>query len=222
MIRFFDILLSSIAVIILFPFMLPIMIALKLTGEHDIFYKQTRIGKNGKPFKMLKFATMLRNSPNLPGGLITTPDDPRLLPMGKFLRKTKINELPQVLNIFMGQMSIVGYRPFAEKHYNLYSNEVKQQINTIRPGLTGIGSIIFCNEEEILHSVNDREYFHDKIITLYKGQLECWYVKNQTIKNYFLIVICTILVIFNSKNRFWQSVFRNLPKIPKELISYLI
>ena len=90
MIRFFDILFSGIAIIILLPFMIPIMIGLKLTGEHDIFYKQTRIGKGGKPFGVMKFATMLRNSPNMAGGVLTQKDDPRILPMGKFLRKTKI------------------------------------------------------------------------------------------------------------------------------------
>ncbi|MBD5434836.1 MAG: sugar transferase, partial [Treponema sp.] len=96
MIRFFDILFSGIAIVILLPFMLPVMVALKLTGEHDIFYCQERIGKGGKPFGVLKFATMLRNSPNMAGGVLTQKDDPRILPMGKFLRKTKINELPQL------------------------------------------------------------------------------------------------------------------------------
>ena len=91
MIRFFDILFSTFAIIVLFPFMIPIMILLKLTGEHDIFYAQMRVGKGEKEFPLLKFATMLRNSPNLPGGLFTQENDPRLLPMGKFLRKTKIN-----------------------------------------------------------------------------------------------------------------------------------
>ena len=97
MTRFFDVLFSGIAIIILFPFMIPIMIGLKLTGEHDIFYGQPRIGRHGKEFKVLKFATMLRNSPNMQGGFFTAENDPRILPMGKFLRKTKINELPQLL-----------------------------------------------------------------------------------------------------------------------------
>ncbi|MCL2192251.1 MAG: sugar transferase [Treponema sp.] len=201
--------------------MIPIMIILKLTGEHDIFYRQTRIGKKGKPFQVLKFATMLRDSPNMQGGLITAPDDPRLLPMGKFLRKTKINELPQLLNIFLGQMSFVGYRPFAKKHYDIYSDEIKLYINSIRPGLTGIGSIIFHNEEEMLHSVSDREYFHDQVITPFKGKLECWYVKNRTIKNYFFIILCTALVILNPKHKNWMSYFKNIPSIPDELKIYV-
>jgi len=219
--RFFDIVLSGIALLILFPFMLPVMLALKLTGEHDVFYRQTRVGMGGKPFQVLKFATMLRDSPNLPGGLITAPDDPRLLPLGKLLRRTKINELPQILNIFIGDMSIVGYRPFAKAHYDLYTQAVQQQIKTIRPGLTGIGSIIFRNEEEILHRVPDREYFHDKVITPYKGLLECWYVRNRSVRNYFLVIFCTALVVALPGNRLWKRLFNDLPDPPEELAGYL-
>ncbi|WP_162510567.1 sugar transferase, partial [Treponema endosymbiont of Eucomonympha sp.] len=160
--------------------------------------------------------------PNMPGGVLTQKNDPRILPLGKFLRKTKINELPQILNIFLGQMSIVGYRPFAVKHYALYSDEVKRQIRAIRPGLTGIGSIVFRNEEEILHSVSDREYFHDIVITPYKGKLECWYVQNQSIKNYFLIILGTALVVFNDKSVVWKRWFTDLPGIPEELKPYLV
>ena len=197
------------------------MIVLKLTGEHYIFYTQVRIGRYGKPFKILKFATMLKNSPNLPGGLITVPDDPRLLPLGKFLRKTKINELPQLLNILIGQMSVVGYRPFAEPHYVLYSREIRENISRIKPGLTGIGSVVFRDEEEILHSVDNRDYFHDKIITPYKGLLECWYVENQNIKSYFLLILCTVFSVLNIKRNIWKRLFTGLPSIPLELNSYL-
>lgn len=221
MIRFFDVLFSSVGIIILLPFMVPVMIGLKLTGEHDVFYSQVRIGRYGKPFRVLKFATMLRNSPNLPGGLITAPNDPRLLPLGKFLRNTKINELPQLLNIFIGQMSIVGYRPFAEKHYDLYSDKIKRDIKTIKPGLTGIGSVVFLNEEDMLHSVADRDYFHDKIITPYKGLLECWYVQNRSLKNYFLLIFYTVFVLFGLNGNGWRRLFKNLPPEPAELAPYL-
>lgn len=221
MTRFFDILFSSIAIIILFPFMLPIMIALKLTGEHDIFYAQDRVGINKKVFKVLKFATMLRNSPNMKGGLITLDHDPRILPMGNFLRKTKINELPQLINIFLGQMSVVGYRPFAVKHYALYPPQVQDTISTIAPGLSGIGSIVFRNEEHILHTREDREDFHDNVITPYKGQLECWYVKNRNLKNYFLIIFCTVLVVLKPQNTSWKKYFKNLPPVPDSLKDYI-
>jgi len=148
LIRFFDILFSFLAIIVLFPFMLPIMIILKLTGEHDIFYKQKRVGRYGKEFNMLKFATMLRNSPDLPGGLFTHENDPRMLPLGKFLRKTKINELPQLVNIFIGQMSIVGYRPLTRLGYDKYSDKIKRQLYNFKPGLSGIGSIVLRDEKK--------------------------------------------------------------------------
>ena len=164
MTRFFDILFSGIAIIILLPFMIPIMIGLKLTGEHDIFYTQERIGKGGKPFGVLKFATMLRNSPNMAGGVLTQKNDPRILPMGKFLRKTKINELPQLINIFIGQMSIVGYRPTVKVHYMAYPEWCRDKFKYARPGLTGLASIAFRDEENILSSMEDPDAFHQNII----------------------------------------------------------
>ena len=221
MTRFFDILFSGLAMLVLFPFMLPIIICLKLTGEHDIFYFQERIGKNGKPFKVIKFATMLRDSPNLAGGLITMENDPRILPMGKFLRKTKINELPQLINIFIGNMSVIGYRPFAKKHYDLYSNEVKAQISKIVPGLSGIGSVVFRDEEDILHSVDNPNNVHDNIITPYKGQLECWYVEHRTVANYFKLIFATVLVVLNPKTKTWQKWFKDLPPVPENLKEYI-
>jgi lipopolysaccharide/colanic/teichoic acid biosynthesis glycosyltransferase len=221
MTRLFDILFSSLAIIILSPLMLPIVVLLKLTGEHDVFYKQKRIGRAGKPFFVLKFATMLRDSPSLSGGLITAPNDPRILPMGNFLRKTKINELPQLINVFLGQMSIVGYRPFAEAHYNLYSDEVKASIGKIRPGLSGVGSIIFKDEEEILHVVEDRAYFHDKVITPYKGKLESWYVEHRSLYAYFMIILLTVLAFVRPRSMAIYRVFKDLPPCPLELKAYL-
>lgn len=221
MTRFFDILFSAVAIIILFPFLLPIVILLKLTGEHDVFYKQVRIGKSGKEFGILKFATMLRNSPNLPGGLYTSKNDPRMLPLGLFLRKTKINELPQLLNIFIGQMSIVGYRPTVREHYEGYPAEAKVKLYNVRPGLTGIGSIVFRNEEEILQNFEDKKYFHQKIIAPYKAALECWYVDHRSIVNYFKLIFLTVIVVIFPKKLNWQSGFKDLPPVPFELTDYI-
>ena len=221
MTRFFDILFSLIAIIILLPFMLPIMVALKLTGEHDIFYGQERVGKGGKTFKLLKFATMLRNSPNLPGGLITSDHDPRMLPMGPFLRKTKINELPQLLNILAGQMSVIGYRPMVPVHHANYSPEIRARLAKIQPGLSGIGSIVFRDEEHILHTVEDREYFHDKVITPYKGQLEAWYVEHRSVGLYFKLIFMTVGAVLNPNSHSWRRAFKDLPPVPAELEPYI-
>lgn len=217
MIRFFDILFSGIAIIILLPFMIPIMIGLKLTGEHDIFYKQERIGKGGKPFGVLKFATMLRNSPNMAGGVLTQKNDPRILPMGKFLRKTKINELPQLINIFIGQMSIIGPRPQAKRHYDLYSEEVKSAIDTVAPGLSGLGSVAFRDEEDMLNAVTDRDAFHDTVIAPYKGALEVYFVNHRNLVTYFKLIWLTVLAVLKPSSKAWKKTFKRLPPVPAEL-----
>lgn len=221
MIRFFDILFSGLAIIILLPFMIPIMIGLKLTGEHDIFYKQTRIGKGGKPFGVMKFATMLRNSPNMAGGVLTQKDDPRILPMGKFLRKTKINELPQLLNIFIGQMSVIGPRPQAKAHYDLYSDEVKAVIDTVAPGLSGLGSVAFRDEEDMLNDVEDRDHFHDTVIAPYKGALEVWFVQHRSVSVYFKLIWLTVLAVLQPSSKAWRKAFKDLPPVPEELEEYI-
>ncbi|MDR0301416.1 MAG: sugar transferase [Treponema sp.] len=221
LIRFFDILFSFFAIIVLFPLMFPIMIILKLTGEHDIFYRQKRVGRYGKEFNLLKFATMLRDSPNLPGGIFTYKNDPRILPLGKFLRKTKINELPQLINIFIGQMSIIGYRPLVREGYEEYSDEVKQQLYNFNPGLSGIGSIVFRNEEEIMQKVKDQEDFYRNMIIPYKGELEKWYTQNIGLVLYFKIIFFTAISVLNSSSDFWIRAFDNLPPTPKELEIYL-
>lgn len=221
MTRFFDVLFSGIAIIILLPFMIPIMIGLKLTGEHDIFYGQERIGKGGKPFKLLKFATMLRNSPNLPGGLYTSKNDPRMLPMGKFLRKTKINELPQLINILCGDMSVIGYRPTVAKHFEGYPDWAKKKMALISPGLSGIGSIVFRNEEEILQNFEDKEAFHQNVIAPYKGALEAWYADHRNLGLYFKLIFLTVEAVLQPGSKKWRTAFTDLPPVPAELEPYI-
>jgi lipopolysaccharide/colanic/teichoic acid biosynthesis glycosyltransferase len=138
--------------------------------------------------------------------------------MGKFLRKTKINELPQLVNILIGQMSFVGPRPQARQHYNLYSDEVKSAIGTVPPGLSGIGSIIFRDEENILDRVSmDRTKFHDTIITPYKGKLELWYCNHRTLYNYFLSILLTIVMLIKPNSNLFTRFFKDLPEIPEQL-----
>ena len=221
MTRFFDILFSGIAIIILLPFMIPIMIGLKLTGEHDIFYGQIRIGKGRKEFKLWKFATMLRNSPNMAGGLYTSKNDPRMLPMGKFLRKTKINELPQLLNIFCGQMSVIGYRPTVREHFEGYPEECKIVLEKSVPGLSGIGSIVFRNEEEILQNFEDKKAFHQNVIAPYKAALEVWYVQHKSLWLYFKLIFMTVGAVLKPSSNKWRTAFKDLPPVPAELEQYI-
>ena len=217
MTRFFDILFSLLATIVLLPFMIPIMIGLLLTGEHEVFYTQERIGRYGKPFKLLKFATMLKNSANMPGGLYTTEDDPRVLPMGKFLRKTKINELPQLLNILFGQMSVIGYRPTTKYFYDLYSDDVRTKIHDLRPGLSGIGSVVFRDQDNFLDKAEDKDKFYREVISPYKGELEAWYSQNNNLITYFKLIFLTVVAVLKPKSRLWMKILPGLPKVPDGL-----
>ena len=214
--RFFDIILSGIAIIILSPLLVPVIVILKCTGEHDIFYGQDRIGYKNKHFKILKFATMLRNSPNMAGGLHTTKGDPRVLPFGRFLRKTKINELPQIFNIFLGDMSIVGPRPLVDKTFAPYSDEVKAKIYNVKPGLTGIGSIVFRDEESLLTECAAKGMSIDeayaKIVSPYKGALEMWYQEHIGLCTDFMLIFLTAWVIVCPESQLVFKMFKDLPK----------
>ncbi len=215
--RFFDIFFSSLALLILFPLLVPIVLILKFSGEGEIFFLQERIGKNGQAFKLFKFATMLKDSPNIGTGSVTMNEDPRILPVGKFLRKTKINELPQLLNIFFGDMCVIGPRPLTAQTFNSYSAETKEIVKKVRPGLSGIGSIIFRGEEEIMHGESASIDFYNNIIAPYKGSLEEWFVSNKNIYIYFLAIFITLwTVIFPGTKIVWR-VFKDLPEPPSEL-----
>jgi lipopolysaccharide/colanic/teichoic acid biosynthesis glycosyltransferase len=211
--RFFDIVLALFLLLVLSPLLIPIMIGLRLTGEGEIFYFQKRIGHKNKYFDIWKFATMLKNSPNLGSGSITLRNDPRVTPMGTFLRKTKINELPQIINVLKGDLSIVGPRPLVDKTFNAYSEEVRSVINNTIPGITGIGSIIFRDEEKLISEATIPPHdFYAKFIAPYKGEVELWYQKNISFYTDFMIIFCTAwAIIFSSSNLVYQ-VFKDLPK----------
>jgi lipopolysaccharide/colanic/teichoic acid biosynthesis glycosyltransferase len=192
MIRLLDILISSIALLILAPVFIVVIVILKLTGEHEAFYLQERVGKSGKSFRVIKFVTMMKESPNLPGGFLTQQDDPRVLPVGRILRKWKINELPQLINVWIGEMSLVGPRPQARVHYDLYTPSQKAAIDTQKPGLTGLGSLIFRDEESLLElSGLSFDHVHDELIAPYKGELETWNAANNSVFNYVKILLLT-------------------------------
>ena len=215
--RFFDLVFSSLALVILSPLLIPIIVILRLSGEGEIFFLQDRVGKNGKVFKLFKFATMLKDSPNIGSGTLTIKNDPRILPVGKLLRKTKINELPQLLNIFFGDMSLIGPRPLAIQNFNSYSKEIQNTITLVRPGLSGIGSIIFRNEEEIIDEKNASIDFYNNLIAPYKGSLEQWFVSNKGIFIYFLSIFVTIWAVLFPKTKLAWKLFKDLPEPPNEL-----
>ena len=213
--RIIDVLLSLLALLVLLPLFIPIVVILLLTGEHKVFYLQTRVGYKNKDFKIIKFATMLSNSANMGSGSLTLKNDPRVLPFGSFLRKTKINELPQILNIIIGDLSIVGPRPQMQVDFEKYSDDVQGKIYNVRPGLTGIGSIIFRDEESLISLAAENENPHDfykRVIAPYKGELEIWYHSHRSLFLDFQLIFMTAWAIVSPETRLYEKWFKDLPK----------
>ena len=212
--RILDVFLSTIGLIILSPLFLIIIIVLRLSAEGEVFYFQERLGIYNSRFKLWKFATMLKNSMNMGTGSITIKNDPRVTKIGSFLRKTKINELPQIVNILKGDISIVGPRPLVDKTFKAYDDEIQSKIYNVKPGLTGIGSIVFRDEESIIsmRSNNDPHEFYKSVIAPYKGDLEIWYQKNKSFLLDLKLIFLTAWVVFFPKSKLYYKWFRNLPK----------
>lgn len=211
--RLLDLVIAFSTFLILLPLFLPITIMLRLTGEGEIFYLQERVGYKNSKFKILKFATMLKNSLEIGTGSITLENDFRVTRFGKFLRKTKINELPQLFNIFLGSMSIIGPRPLVDKTFEPYSDYIKCNIYNVKPGLSGIGSIIFRDEENLLSEseIPINEYYKN-YISPYKGELELWYQKNISLYTDFMIIFLTLWVVVFPKSNLVFKIFKDLPK----------
>jgi lipopolysaccharide/colanic/teichoic acid biosynthesis glycosyltransferase len=208
--RFIDIVIASVALIVLSPILVPSIIILLFTGEKEVFYFQQRVGYKNKLFNIWKFATMLKNSPNIGTGEITLRNDPRVTAFGKLLRITKVNELPQIINVFKGDMSIVGPRPLMQVSVNLYPEEIKNNIYNCKPGMTGIGSLIFRDEEKIISAAADPKAMYATIYP-YKGALEMWYQKNASMYTDFMIIFLTVWSILFPKNQLVHKIFKDLP-----------
>ena len=219
--RLFDVVFSGGALIVLLPIFLPLLVLLRLTGEGEIFFLQDRIGRKGKYFKLYKFATMLKNSPNIGTGTVTLYNDPRVLPLGGFLRTTKINELPQLINIFKGDMSVIGPRPQTQRCFDAFPESAQNDITKVRPGLSGIGSVVFRSEEDMMHANAEPDRLYDDVIMPYKGKLESWYVRNNSLWNYLLLIALTILVILTRSTRLIFQYFSSLPRPPEDLNSFI-
>lgn len=213
--RLFDLISSLFAAILILPLAIPVIIVLKLTSEGEVFYFQERIGFLNKKFKIFKFATMLKNSSNLKGGYITVKNDSRVTFLGGFLRKSKINELPQLVNIILGDMSVVGPRPVMKVSFESYPSKVQKLIYNSKPGLTGIGSIVFRDEEDLItrekNKGGDVWSFYKNQIYPFKGELEIWYQKNRSFMLDLKLIFLTIWVIFFPKSKIVNKVFKKLP-----------
>lgn len=211
--RITDILIATIALILLSPLLIPSIIILLFTGEHEVFYLQDRVGYKKRLFKIWKFATMLKNSPNIGTGEITLRNDPRVTRFGNFLRMTKVNELPQIINVLKGDMSIVGPRPLMDVSFKLYPEHVQEVIYNSKPGMTGIGSLIFRDEEKIVSEAQDPIAMYATIYP-YKGTLELWYQKNASLYTDFIIIFLTAWSILFPKNQLTHKIFKDLPLRP--------
>ena len=214
--RTFAIVISGIVIVILSPLLMPIIIGLKYTGEGYIWCKQERIGYKTKPFLIWKFATMLKDSANMSGGIMTTKKDPRITPMGGFLRKSKINELPQLFNIFFGRMSVVGPRPVMRVSFEAYPDHIQKVIYNVKPGLTGIGSINFRDEESLITAVKnnggDVWGFYKGKIYPFKGELEIWYQNHKSFMLDMKLILLTAMVILSPTSKLYEKWFKDLPK----------
>ena len=219
MIRFCDIVFSLLALLTLLPLFFVVACILRFTGEGEVFFIQRRVGTDGKYFGIVKFATMLKNSPNLGAGTITIDRDPRILPVGRILRQTKINELPQLWNVIIGDMSLIGPRPQTRECFDAFSAAAKLQLIRIRPGLSGVGSIIFRSEEKMLSasSANENAEIYKRKIMRYKGEVEAWYVDNQSLELYFLLIVLTVWHVLNPRSNAIYSCIKTLPKPPADL-----
>ncbi|MCW3115386.1 MAG: lipid carrier : UDP-N-acetylgalactosaminyltransferase [Segetibacter sp.] len=208
--RGIDILLAVFVLLVTLPVIVVLMFLLKFTGDGEVFYLQERVGYKNRRFFIWKFATMSRNADKIGSGEFTVKNDPRLIPMGKFLRKSKLNELPQIFNILKGDMTLVGPRPLIPTAFNRYSKEVQRKIYNVKPGITGIGSVIFRDEEVLVSKCTDFEQLYRQI-NGYKGKLEMWYQQNVGFRTDFLIIFLTAYSILIPKQQLTFHLFKNLP-----------
>jgi lipopolysaccharide/colanic/teichoic acid biosynthesis glycosyltransferase len=217
--RAFDFVVSAMALLILaVPFTI-IMVVLRLTGEGKVWYLQKRVGQDGTLFRVYKFVTMLENSEVTGTKHITLPGDSRVLPVGRLLRKAKVNELPQLINVLKGDMSIVGWRPLMPDGFAFYPQHVRERIIRGKPGLTGLGSIMFRDEEAIVaRSAKDPYDVYREDIAPYKGELELWYQEHQSMWLDLKILIATIQVVLFPTSQRYRRWFSGLPPVPDALL----
>jgi lipopolysaccharide/colanic/teichoic acid biosynthesis glycosyltransferase len=216
--RLLDVSVSAAALLVLGLPLLLVMLVLRLTGEGEVWFLQERVGQHGRRFKVYKFATMRKDSETTGTKDITLRGDPRVLPAGRLLRKGKINELPQLINVLRGDMSLVGWRPLMPKSFAYYPPHVQQRIVNGKPGLTGVGSIVFRDEEAIVARAGkppERVYAED--IAPYKGELELWYQERQSLALDLKIMLLTAWVVLRPGTRPHQRWLAGLPPWPPSL-----
>lgn len=193
--RLFDIFCSAIGIIVFSPLFLLLWIAVKLESNGPAFFLQTRVGKNNHDFKLYKFRTMYLDSESR-GQLTVGMRDPRITKVGYTLRKYKLDELPQLFNVLLGDMSLVGPRPEVRKYVDLYNDE-QMKVLSVRPGITDIASIQFINENELLATAENPEEFYIKEIMPLKLALNLEYINSNLLLKDVGLILKTIFKIFS-------------------------
>ncbi|GMV77546.1 MAG: glycosyl transferase [Chitinophagaceae bacterium] len=196
-IRFFDILLAMLGVVILLPLFILIALCIKISSKGSVFFNQTRVGKNNIDFKLFKFRTMYVQA-EAKGQLTVGGRDSRITKVGYYLRKFKLDELPQFFNVLLGQMSLVGPRPEVRKYVNFYTAEQLKVLDVL-PGITDYASIAFRNENDLLEKATNPEEYYIKEIMPKKIELNKQFIEQRTLKNYFSILFATILTSVKGK-----------------------
>ena len=193
MIRFFDFILSLVGLVVLAPILIVLAIWIKIDSKGPVFYKQVRVGQNGINFGLFKFRSMVVDADKK--GLITVGGrDPRITRSGYFIRKYKLDELPQLINVLVGDMSLVGPRPEVRKYVNLYTDE-QQKVLSVKPGITDYASIEYMDENEILGKSSDPEKTYIEDIMPEKIKYNMKYINNKNLFEYFKIIFLTVLKI---------------------------
>jgi len=195
--RLFDIVVSALGLILVSPILIPVMIAIWLQDFHSPFYKGTRIGKDGKPFRMVKLRSMVWNADKV-GIDSTSARDPRITPVGHFIRRYKLDELSQLWNVLKGDMSLVGPRPQVPRDVALYTEEEKRLL-TVRPGITDIASIVFSDEGDILKDSQDPDLDYNRLIRPWKSRLGLLYVDNRSFWLDIRLILLTALAIVSKR-----------------------
>lgn len=193
MIRFFDFILSLVGLVVLAPIFIVLAIWIKIDSKGPVFYKQVRVGRNGIDFGLFKFRSMVVDADKK--GLITVGGrDPRITRSGYFIRKYKLDELPQLINVLLGDMSLVGPRPEVRKYVDLYTDE-QQKVLSVKPGITDYASIEYMDENEILGKSSDPEKTYIEEIMPEKIKYNMKYIQNKNVSEYFKIIFLTLLKI---------------------------
>jgi len=204
--RSFDFLVTLVALIVLSPILLVLALIIKITSPGPVFYRGVRVGKNGVPFRIFKFRTMVINAEQL-GGSATAEDDPRITPIGRFIRRNKLDEFPQFINVLVGDMSLVGARPEVKKYVEMYTEEEKLILD-LRPGITDWASIWNSNEAAVLEGSNDPEKTYEELIRPTKLALQLFYARNHSL-------LVDVKILFHT---FCKLLFEDWT--PRELMPY--